>query len=126
MAKEIAKQAMSVFEQIRQTDENGNEFWAARQLAKALEYTDFRNFQSVIEKAKEACINSGQKVEHHIVEFNEEITHGKGCASLQKLQIESLRLLPDCSKCRSFKRNSCLGANLFCFANPIAGNKADG
>jgi len=43
MANEIVKQAMSVFEQIWQTDENGNEFCTARQLAKALEYTDFRN-----------------------------------------------------------------------------------
>ena len=82
MANEIAKQAMSVFEQIRQTDENGNEFWAARQLAKAIEYTDFRNFLSVIEKAKEACKNSGQKVEHHLVEFNEVITHGKGAVQV--------------------------------------------
>ena len=60
------------------TDENGNEFWGARQLAKVLEYTDFRNFQSVINKAKEACKNSGQLVDDHIVDFNEEITHGKG------------------------------------------------
>ncbi len=82
MAIEISKQAMTVFEQIRQTDENGNEFWAARQLAKALEYTDFRNFLSVIEKAKEACNNSGQKVEHHLVEFNEVITHGKGAVQV--------------------------------------------
>jgi DNA-damage-inducible protein D len=78
MAKEIAKQAMSVFEQIRQTDEHGNEFWAARQLAKSLEYTDFRNFLSVIEKAKEACKNSGQKVENHLVEFNEMVSIGSG------------------------------------------------
>lgn len=78
MAKEIAKQALSVFELIRQTDENGNEFWAARQLAKALEYTDFRNFLSVIEKAKEACRNSGQPVENHLVEFNEMVSIGSG------------------------------------------------
>ena len=78
MAKEISKQALSVFEQIRQTDENGNEFWAARQLAKTLEYTDFRNFLSVIEKAKEACKNSGQEVENHLVEFNEMVSIGSG------------------------------------------------
>ena len=78
MAKEIVKQALSVFEQIRQTDENGNEFWAACQLAKALEYTDFRNFLSVIEKAKEACKNSGQPVKNHLVEFNEMVSIGSG------------------------------------------------
>ena len=82
MVKEISKKVLSVFEQIKQTDQNGNEFWMARQLAKALEYTDFRNFLSVIEKAKEACKNSGQEVEHHLVEFNEVITHGKGAVQV--------------------------------------------
>ena len=52
MNKQINKTLISVFEQIKQTDENGNEFWMARQLAKALEYTDFRNFITVIEKSK--------------------------------------------------------------------------
>ena len=78
MTTELSQRDLSVFEQIRQTDEYGNEFWGARQLAKVLEYTDFRNFQSVINKAKEACLNSGQLVGDHIVDFNEEIIHGKG------------------------------------------------
>ncbi len=72
------KNKTSLFEQIREVDKNGNEFWGARKLAKALEYTDFRNFLTVIGKAKEACKNSGQLVENHLVDFNEEINHGKG------------------------------------------------
>ena len=59
MTKDIQKNRLSIFEQIRIVDEDGNEFWTARQLAKALDYTDFRNFLSVIAKAKEACTNSG-------------------------------------------------------------------
>lgn len=78
MTAKLSQMDLSIFEQIKQTDEYGNEFWGARQLAKVLEYNDFRNFQSVINKAKEACLNSGQLVDDHIVEFNEEITHGKG------------------------------------------------
>ena len=78
MAKEIIKQGSTLFEQIRQIDENGNEFWYARQLAKVLEYTDFRNFTSVINKAKEACINSGQEVSEHLVEANEVLEAGQG------------------------------------------------
>jgi DNA-damage-inducible protein D len=81
METQINKRLMSVFEQIKYTDENENEFWMARQLAKALEYTDFRNFISVIEKAKDACRNSGQLEADHLVEFNEEINHGKGAVS---------------------------------------------
>ena len=81
MTKKPSENVASVFEQIKHTDDNANEFWMARQLAKALEYTDFRNFSSVIEKAKEACKNSGQLVDEHLVEFNEEIHHGKGAVN---------------------------------------------
>jgi len=82
MAKEMTEQHHNLFEQIKQTDENGNEFWMARQLSKALEYTDFRNFSSVIEKAKEACRNSGQPLENHIVEANEMVSIGSGAERL--------------------------------------------
>jgi DNA-damage-inducible protein D len=60
MSKELTNPHNNLFEQIRQIDENGNEFWMARKLSKVLEYKDFRNFSSVISKAKEACNNSGQ------------------------------------------------------------------
>ncbi len=78
MQNEIAGNNLSVFEQIKQTDKNGNEFWMARQLAKTLDYTDFRNFLGVIEKAKEACENSGQTVANHLVELNEVVAVGSG------------------------------------------------
>ena len=78
MGKQISNNNLSVFEQIKQIDENGNEFWMARQLAKTLDYTDFRNFLGVIEKAKEACQNSGQAVANHLVEFNEVVPVGSG------------------------------------------------
>ena len=76
MAKEISKNNLSLFEQIRQTDANGNEFWMARMLAKVLDYTDFRNFKAVIERAIEACKNSNNKVLNHIVEVNEMVSIG--------------------------------------------------
>jgi DNA-damage-inducible protein D len=76
MAKEITNSNLSVFEQIRQTDENGNEYWMARQLSKVLDYTDFRNFSGVIEKATEACVKSGQMLADHIVEANEMVAIG--------------------------------------------------
>lgn len=72
------KNKTTLFEQIREVDENGNEFWGARKLAKALEYTDFRNFLTVISKAKEACKNSGQLIENHLVEANELVSIGSG------------------------------------------------
>lgn len=78
MTKELINQNSNLFEQIKRTDENGNEFWTARTLAKALDYTDFRNFLTVIEKAKEACVNSGQPIKNHLVEFNEMVPIGSG------------------------------------------------
>lgn len=80
MAKEISKNSLSVFEQIKNTDENGYEFWMARQLSKVLDYTDFRNFTGVIEKAAEACKKSGQQIPDHIVEANEMVAIGSGAA----------------------------------------------
>jgi DNA-damage-inducible protein D len=78
MAKGISKNKLSVFEQIKNTDENGNEFWMARQLSKVLDYADFRNFTSVVEKATEACKKSGQQVGDHLVEANEVVAVGSG------------------------------------------------
>ena len=78
MAKQLAKNNLSIFEQIKHTDENGNEFWMARQLSKALDYADFRNFTTVIEKAIDACKNSNQLVQNHIVEANEMVAIGSG------------------------------------------------
>lgn len=78
----------TIFEQIKEIDENGNEYWGARQLSKTLEYTDFRNFQTVINKAKEACRNSGELIENHIVDFNEMVSIGSGA----KREMESTKL----------------------------------
>ena len=47
------------FESIKHIDENGKEYWYARELQKVLEYKQWRRFEQVIEKAKETCQNSG-------------------------------------------------------------------
>lgn len=60
----------SIFESIKQINEFGEEFWLARDLQDALEYTEWRNFIKVIEKAKLSCENSGNPVELHFVEVN--------------------------------------------------------
>lgn len=66
------------FEEIRRTNPAGNEFWSSRDFARVLDYADYRNFQSVIESARTACFNSGQRVEDHFVGITEMIGIGKG------------------------------------------------
>jgi hypothetical protein len=64
------------FESIRRTNPAGNEFWSSRDFAKVLGYADYRNFQSVIESARTACFNSGQRVDDHFVEVTEMVEIG--------------------------------------------------
>ncbi|MBA3721467.1 MAG: DNA damage-inducible protein D [Parachlamydiaceae bacterium] len=65
------------FESLKE-EEDECEFWSARKLFKALEYYEYRNFLPVIEKAKEACKNSGHCIDDHFVGINEMIEIGKG------------------------------------------------
>ena len=53
------------FENIKHIDENGIEFWYAREMMKILEYNKWENFEKVINKAKEACENSNISVNEH-------------------------------------------------------------
>ena len=78
MADKISKKAQTIFEQIKRFDENGNEYWSGRELGKILEYSEFRHFKPVIDKAKEACKNSGQTVENHFEDYLEMVKIGSG------------------------------------------------
>ena len=66
------------FEDIKHIDENGNEFWFARELQKVLEYKEWRNFKKVIDKAIMSANNSIHGNEDWVVEFNKPIITGKG------------------------------------------------
>jgi DNA-damage-inducible protein D len=48
----------TIFESIKHIDEEGNEYWLARELQKVLEYKEWRKLNKVIDKAIEACKNS--------------------------------------------------------------------
>ena len=68
----------NIFEKIKRTNEHGHEYWSARELAKALEYQDYRNFLVAIDKAMEACKNSGQIISDHFGEATEMVSIGSG------------------------------------------------
>ena len=73
-----AASASNTFERIKRVSAEGHESWSARDLARVLEYLNFRNFQPVIEKAKEACAKSGHAVADHFAEMRNMVGIGSG------------------------------------------------
>lgn len=74
----IEKYSEATFENIKHINEYGQEFWYARELQQALEYTEWRNFSAVVEKAKAACSASGNEVDDHFVDVNKMVDIGSG------------------------------------------------
>lgn len=75
---ELIAQTEKTFEDIKHVDENGNEYWYARELMLALGYKDWRYFENVIEKAEIACENSNISMREHFVVDNKTIAMPKG------------------------------------------------
>ena len=88
MASELDRRELSIFEQIRRVNDNGNEYWSARDLAKVLEYSEYRHFLPVIVRAKEACKNSGQNIGDHFEDILEMILTGKTA----QREVDSVKL----------------------------------
>ena len=88
MKTEPTNPQQTVFEQTKRQDAQGNEYWSARDMAKILEYAEYRNFLPVIDRAQEACLNSGQPIENHFVEMHEMVPIGSGASR----KIESVML----------------------------------
>lgn len=74
--KRIAEKHHATFESLRHVDADGNEYWRARQLAKIFEYSEYRHFLPVIDRAREACRNSGRAPEDHFEDILEMVEIG--------------------------------------------------
>jgi len=68
----------TTFDSIRHVDDEGNEYWRARQLAQVLEYSEYRHFLPVIERAKIACENSDERVDDHFEDVLGMVAIGSG------------------------------------------------
>lgn len=79
--------SLPVFETIKKVDENG-EYWSARELAEALEYSSYDKFRNVGNKAFEACKNSGQNPKDHFSRLGKMVVIGSGA----KKVMEDVRL----------------------------------
>lgn len=82
MNKDITERAPtgndSPFERIKRINDAGNEYWSSRDFSQILGYSDYRNFEQVIKKAKKACFNSGHRIEDHFVDITEMVDIGSG------------------------------------------------
>lgn len=78
----------SIFERIRHVNASGAEYWSARELARALEYSEFRHFLPVIAKARDACAQSSRSVADHIEQILDMVDIGSGA----RRSIEDWRL----------------------------------
>ncbi len=58
--------------------QNYVECWSARELQEVLNYSEWRNFIKVVEKAKNACLNAGENVTYHFVDINKMVLLGSG------------------------------------------------
>ncbi|MDD3744072.1 MAG: DNA damage-inducible protein D [Lentimicrobiaceae bacterium] len=63
-------------------EQDGIEYWLARELQELLEYTQWRNFENVIAKAKIACENSGNAVSDHFADVSKTIQMPKGATKI--------------------------------------------
>ena len=75
---EINDYTTKSFDDIKHIDEFGNEYWLARELQYILDYSQWRRFESVIDKAKITCENSKLNINEHFANVGKMIDLGKG------------------------------------------------
>ena len=78
----LTKYNDSIFESIKHIDEDGNEYWEARELQKVLEYKEWRKFEGVITKAKESCNVSNINIYDHFVGADKMVRTGDSVRSI--------------------------------------------
>ena len=74
----LIEQLIGSFEDAAKVDEDGNEFWTARDIQRLLGYTEWRNFLNTVDKARAACATAGQDPADHFVDVNNMVGIGSG------------------------------------------------
>ena len=88
MENNIINKTEKNFESIKHIDENGVEFWYARELMEMLEYSKWGNFIKVIDKAKKSCENSNNTIFEHFADVGKTIKMPKNAEKT----IEDMKL----------------------------------
>lgn len=80
MEDDTIQDLLVAFEVAAKQDDAGNVFWDARDLARLLDYPEYRNFQSVVEKAKTSSKKVGIPIDDHFVDATDMVDIGRGAA----------------------------------------------
>jgi DNA-damage-inducible protein D len=78
MKKEVIVKLHGSFEELAKRDEQGVEYWLARDLQELLGYSKWENFSKVVDKAKISCRNSGYPQEDHFLDIRKMVEVGSG------------------------------------------------
>lgn len=84
----IANYTEEVFEKIKHIDEEGNEYWFARELMVALDYNEYRFFVPVINKSISLCLKNKRPITDHFVHVHDMVTIG----SKARRKVENYKL----------------------------------
>lgn len=87
MANDLVNKTEKDFESIKHIDENGVEFWYARELMTMLEYSKWGNFIKVIDKAKESCKNSDNNILDHFADVGKMVKAGVADKEIDDLKL---------------------------------------
>ena len=87
MINNLVNKTEKDFESIKHIDENGIEFWYARELMIMLEYSKWGNFVKVIDKAREACINSNANILDHFADAGKMVKAGVADKKISDLKL---------------------------------------
>ena len=84
MNQEIEEIYNKRFEDIKHIDENGIEYWNARELMPIFQYSKWQNFEMIIDKAKKSCENSGINILDHFTDISKMVQIGSGAERKQQ------------------------------------------
>lgn len=99
--------------------QDGIEYWLARELQELLGYSDWRNFLNAINNAKDSCETTGEAVSDHFVDITKTIPMPKGASKeVPDLMLTRYACYLIAQNGDPKKEQICLCANLFCHSNP--------
>ena len=116
MKSEEIKELFKQFESIV-CEYNKVECWSARELYPLLGYSQWRNFLSITEKAKDACKNAGENIAYHFADVSKMVILGSGAEREVDNISDPLCLLSGSTKWRFSKARNCLCSKLLCNTN---------